>query len=76
MTALPTWMTDRWQHRADPAPGEGTVYWHMPMHDHPQVTRMAPDSALSLIIQRGPERLWDWTTVATVPFAATAVTRP
>ncbi|HUA27724.1 MAG TPA: TauD/TfdA family dioxygenase, partial [Streptosporangiaceae bacterium] len=23
-------------------------------------------SALSLIIQRGPERLWDWTTVATV----------
>jgi 2'-5' RNA ligase len=37
MTALPTWMEDRWEHRADPAPGEGTVYWHMPMHDYPQV---------------------------------------
>jgi 2'-5' RNA ligase len=215
MTALPAWMADRWQHRADPAPGEGTVYWHMPVHDHPQVTGLArgaqqrltssfaglhmtplqrlhittmvagpassftdgqldqmagtaagllagmppvtvtlgqvlyhpeaivlavsprkrlahvrdaaltatrlvtghhdcPDeherwiphiticystarqpaapliealgenlprcevqvSALSLIIQRGPERLWDWTTVATIPFAATALTRP
>jgi hypothetical protein len=40
MTALPTWMTDRWQHRADPAPGEGTVYWHMPMHDRPQVINL------------------------------------
>jgi 2'-5' RNA ligase len=29
-------------------------------------------SSLSLIIQRGPERLWDWMTVATIPFAATA----
>lgn len=26
-------------------------------------------SALSLIIQRGPERLWDWTTVAIDPLA-------
>lgn len=214
MTALPTWMADRWRHRADPAPGEGIVYWHMPMHDHRQVTSLARDaqhrlasfaglhmtplerlhittmvagpassftngqidqmastaaslladtlpitvslgrvlyhpeaivlavsprkglapvrdaaltatrlvtghhevpdkherwiphvticystarqpaapliaalgenlprrevqmSALSLIIQRGPERLWDWTTVATIPFATTAMTRP
>jgi hypothetical protein len=44
MTALSTWMTDRWQHRADPVPSEGTVYWHMPMHEHRQVTRMACDA--------------------------------
>jgi 2'-5' RNA ligase len=41
MTALPTQMIDRWQHRADPAPGEGTVYWHMPMDGYPQVVSLA-----------------------------------
>jgi len=41
MTALPTQMIDRWQHRADPAPGDGTVYWHMPMDGYPQVVRLA-----------------------------------
>lgn len=44
MTALPTWMTDRWQHRSDPAAGEGTVYWHMPMNDHPLVISVASDA--------------------------------
>lgn len=56
MTALPTWMQDRWEHRPDPAPGEGTVYWHMPMHDYPQVIdlarqaqqRLAPFSGLHM----------------------------
>jgi len=41
MTALPVEMIDRWQHRADPAPGEGNVYWHMPMHHYPQVIDLA-----------------------------------
>ena len=44
MTALPAQMRDRWQHRADPAPGEGTVYWHMPMHSYPQVVDLARDA--------------------------------
>jgi 2'-5' RNA ligase len=44
MTALPTWMTDRWQHRAEPAPGDGTVYWHMPMHGHLPVISLASDA--------------------------------
>jgi 2'-5' RNA ligase len=44
MTALPEWMEDRWEHRAEPAPGEGTVYWHMPMHDYPQVTALAREA--------------------------------
>jgi 2'-5' RNA ligase len=41
MTALPTQMIDRWEHRADPAPGEGTVYWHMPMDGYPEVVSLA-----------------------------------
>jgi 2'-5' RNA ligase len=56
MNALPEWMIDRWQHRPDPNPGEGAVYWHMPMHDYPQVTglvrgaqqRLAPFSGLHM----------------------------
>jgi hypothetical protein len=44
MTTLPAEMRDRWQHRADPAPGEGTVYWHMPMHGYAQVTALARDA--------------------------------
>jgi 2'-5' RNA ligase len=43
MTRPPEWMTDRWGHRAEPAPGQGTVYWHMPMHDHPEVASLARD---------------------------------
>ena len=44
MNALPAQMRDRWHHRADPAPGEGTVYWHMPMSGYPQVTGLARDA--------------------------------
>jgi 2'-5' RNA ligase len=29
MNGLPTEMIDRWQDRAEPAPGEGLIYWHM-----------------------------------------------
>jgi len=32
------------EHRVEPAPGQGTVYWHMPMHDYPQVTGLACDA--------------------------------
>jgi hypothetical protein len=34
-------MIDRWHNRAEPRPGEGTVYWHMLMNDHPPVVDMA-----------------------------------
>jgi 2'-5' RNA ligase len=34
-------MTDRWHNRHDPRPGEGTVYWHVLMKDHPQVIDLA-----------------------------------
>ena len=44
MNALPAQMTDRWQDRADPAPGEGVVYWHMPMHGYPQVVSLAREA--------------------------------
>jgi 2'-5' RNA ligase len=41
MTALPTQMIDRWEHRADPAPGQDTVYWHVLMRDQPEVVALA-----------------------------------
>jgi 2'-5' RNA ligase len=41
MTTLPARMTDRWHNRREPRPGEGTVYWHMLMKDHPQVMNLA-----------------------------------
>jgi 2'-5' RNA ligase len=44
MTALPVQMIDRWHDRAEPGPGEGTVYWHMLMKDHPQVIDVARDT--------------------------------
>jgi 2'-5' RNA ligase len=44
MNALPVQMRDRWQDRIDQAPGEGVVYWHMPMHGYPQVVDLARDA--------------------------------
>ncbi len=38
---LPDLMIDRWQNRAEPRPGEGTVYWHVLMRDHSQVADLA-----------------------------------
>lgn len=44
MTTVPTQMTDRWHDRAEPGPGEGDLYWHMLMNDHPQVIDLARDA--------------------------------
>lgn len=38
---LPDQMTNRWKNRAEPGPGQGTVYWHMLMRDHPEVADLA-----------------------------------
>jgi 2'-5' RNA ligase len=44
MTTLPAQMTDCWHNRAEPGPGEGDLYWHMLMNDHPQVIDLARDA--------------------------------
>lgn len=44
MSPLPAELTDRWQDRAEPAPGQGLVYWHMLVGRHPQVTALARDA--------------------------------
>jgi len=41
MTALPAQMIDRWQQRAEPGPGRGTLYWHILLGDQPQVVGLA-----------------------------------
>jgi hypothetical protein len=41
VNVTPAEMIDRWQKRAEPAPGEGLIYWHMLLGDHPEVVAMA-----------------------------------
>lgn len=41
MTTMPAQMIDRWHKRADPAPGQSTVYWHVLMRDYPQAVELA-----------------------------------
>jgi 2'-5' RNA ligase len=38
---LPDQMTDRWALRADPSPGQRTLYWHVLMREYPQVGELA-----------------------------------
>lgn len=38
---MPKQMTDRWQNRPEPAPGEGVVSWHMLMRTYPEVVNLA-----------------------------------
>ena len=39
--SLPDQMTDRWQNRPEPPPGEGVVSWHLLMRDYPEVVELA-----------------------------------
>jgi 2'-5' RNA ligase len=39
--SLPDQLTDRWQNRPEPRPGEGVVSWHMLMRNYPEVVDMA-----------------------------------
>jgi 2'-5' RNA ligase len=56
MNGLPAEMIDRWHNRAEPAPGEGLIYWHILLGDNPDVValareaqqRLAPFSGLHL----------------------------
>ncbi|HEV1998324.1 MAG TPA: hypothetical protein VGR61_09380 [Candidatus Dormibacteraeota bacterium] len=41
---LPVQMRDRWHQRPEPAPGQGTGYWHILMADHPQVADLAQET--------------------------------
>ncbi|TDC38067.1 2'-5' RNA ligase family protein [Actinomadura sp. KC345] len=44
MSPLPAHMTDRWRNRAEPGPGQGTLYWHILMGDHPEAQDLAQDA--------------------------------
>ncbi|MEO3822899.1 2'-5' RNA ligase family protein [Actinomadura sp. B10D3] len=40
MSPLPAHMADRWRNRAEPGPGQGTLYWHILMGDHPEAQEL------------------------------------
>jgi 2'-5' RNA ligase len=44
MSPMPAEFTDRWRDRAEPAPGQGLVYWHMLVGGHPEVVGAAQDA--------------------------------
>lgn len=44
MTTPPAQMIDRWHNRAEPRPGQSTLYWHMLINDHQQVVELARDA--------------------------------
>jgi 2'-5' RNA ligase len=50
---LPDQMTDRWQNRDEPAPGQGVLYWHMLMRDQPEVADLARQARKRLAGFRG-----------------------
>lgn len=41
MSPLPTRMVNRWQNRKEPGPGQGTLYWHILVGDHPEARDLA-----------------------------------
>jgi 2'-5' RNA ligase len=48
MNGLPTKMIDRWQDRAEPAPGEGLIYWHMLVGTDPVVIALVREARRKL----------------------------
>src|SRR5262249_54163204 len=48
MNGLPVEMIDRWQDRAEPAPGEGLIYWHMLVGTNPDVIALAQEARRKL----------------------------
>lgn len=44
MNGLPAEMIDRWQDRAEPAPGEGLIYWHMLVGNNPDVVALSREA--------------------------------
>lgn len=41
MSPLPQELVDRWPHRSENGPGEGTVYWHILLGDNAELRGMA-----------------------------------
>jgi 2'-5' RNA ligase len=53
MSPMPAEFTNRWRDRAEPAPGEGLVYWHMLVGEHPQATAAAQEAQQRLAAFNG-----------------------
>jgi 2'-5' RNA ligase len=50
---MPAEFTNRWRDRAQPAPGEGLVYWHMLVGEHPEAAAAAQDAQQRLAAFKG-----------------------
>ena len=48
MSPLPQELVDRWRHRTENAPGEGTVYWHILLGDSTELRSMTEQARARL----------------------------
>lgn len=53
MSPMPAEFTNRWRDRAEPAPGEGLVYWHMLVGEQPEVAAAAQEAQQRLAAFNG-----------------------
>jgi 2'-5' RNA ligase len=53
MSPMPAEFTDRWRARAEPAPGEGLVYWHMLVGHYPEAAAAAKEAQERLATFQG-----------------------
>jgi 2'-5' RNA ligase len=53
MSPMPAEFINRWRDRAEPAPGEGLVYWHMLVGEHPEAAAAAQDAQRRLAAFKG-----------------------
>lgn len=76
MSPVPAQMRDRWLHRADINPGQGRIYWHVLLHDYPQVRAIAKEAQERLSNFSGlhmtPEKWLHLTTLVVGPAADTS----
>lgn len=48
MSPLPQELVDRWQHRTENGPGEGTLYWHILLGDSVELRSIAENARMRL----------------------------
>ncbi|MQA16161.1 MAG: hypothetical protein GEV09_19040 [Pseudonocardiaceae bacterium] len=53
MSPYPTQLIDRWHSRIEPNPGQGKLYWHVLLNQHPQVRAIASRAQEQLAAFRG-----------------------
>jgi 2'-5' RNA ligase len=72
MSPLPAWTRDRWENRAEPREGHGTIYWHILAGNYPEFRRAATEAQDRLSVFSGLHMTpADWLHVTTLVAGST-----